>query len=126
MSANQQRTRQCFPLSLFPGNGGTTGITVETAQQKKKNLVDGKKVKRQSDRNKSKQTGIHNTGVVSECVSLLTCVSSYQQDLRRLKTNILSTRSESDKACLLINTTRCLTLSFCSTDIRISRAKLDS
>lgn len=72
MSANQQRTRHCFPRSLFPWNGGTTGITVETAQQKKKNLVDGKKVKRQSDRNKNKQTGIHsmeNAGVVSECPS---------------------------------------------------------
>ena len=37
----QPKLRHCFPQSLSPGNGGKTGITVETTLQKKNNPADG-------------------------------------------------------------------------------------
>ena len=45
--------------------------------------------------------------VASEPVPLLLFVSSYYQDLRQFETSMISTRSLSNKTCLLINKNRC-------------------
>ena len=66
------------------------------------------------------------SSVVSKSVPPLICVSSYHRDLRRFKACILSTRAVNNKTCLLINTTRCFTLPFHSTESRVSRSNWNS
>ena len=90
-------------------------------------------MKRQSDRNRLEQAGVNwrCSGVVSDPVPPLACVRSNQRDSKRFKTHILSTRSLSNKTCVLINTTCCFTwvqllYVFHSTALRFFKSNWDS
>lgn len=67
---------------------------------------------------------IEGAGVVSQLVPLLIC--AYRQDMRRTKTGILSIRPLRHKTCLIIQTTRCFTLSVHGTQIKVCRSTWDS
>lgn len=66
--ANLNKKGHCFTWSLSPGNSGATGITLDTALQKK--------------------TPVHSTdnaGVVPKSVTQLICVSPFRHDSGRFK-----------------------------------------
>ena len=125
---NQNRKRYCFPQSLSPGNSGTTGITVETLHRKEKVRCWWRKQRRRKGRvidtaEKQEAADGHSldgehSGVASKAVPLLICVSPNTTTWDSSKPAVLCVLI--NKTSLLINTTRCVTLPFHSTDIRVS------
>ena len=91
-------------------------------------MEEAKKEKRESDRNQSKQEGTdrhsldgEHCSVVSKSVPTLICVSSHHQVL-----TFFNNQHSFYKTCLFTNTICCLTLTFHSTKIAISRLNCDS
>ena len=103
---SQNRKRHRFPQSPSPDNNGTTGITVETLDCKRK--ISTEEAEEGEEESKS--------------VPTFTRVPPYHWDMRQFKYIILSTRSASEKTYLPICTTRFLSLPFHSTEIGVSRS----
>ena len=91
---NQNSRRHSFPRSLSPGNGGTTGITVETLQCKKRTTLmeEAEEVKRESDGGWGK-TGANRrifmppsqNHKIDQCTSCAADVARRDKDVRRHK-----------------------------------------
>lgn len=100
---NHNRKRHCFPGTMSPGNGGTTGRTVEN------NPADERRQRRWGGRvrdteGKQEWADGHpldreRSGVVSKSVPLLICIFSLLPPRLDGSKGILSTRSVRNKAC---------------------------
>ena len=93
-----QQTGDCFPWLPTPGNGGTTGITVETLTLQNKNKTKQKTACWRRQR---------------------TAMESHKKKWQKNLRVILYTRSVSSKTCSLINITMYFTLPFHSTAIAV-------
>lgn len=86
-------------------------------------MEEVKKAKRESGRNRGKQERMHGHSFDGECWCCVKGVSPNNQDSRWNKTNNLSVRSVSKKACLRTHTTMCFPLR--STETKVSCSNLD-
>lgn len=119
-----------FSQSRSADNGGTTGITLETLQCRRKGTLlmeEVKKVEREIDRSQgTTRVTAGNCSMESApvlCQSLLNrwhVFISYHWDLKSFRIGIfLIPKWISNKTCRLVNTTSCFTLTFHYTEIRV-------